>query len=227
MPRKNNFFAEYGLLMHECYEKYFLGELDAFDLSEFYRSNFNNFVKSDAPPYVSIDKYRDEGQNYFDNFSFDRDFYDVLIVEDKIDFDLGGINFTARPDLVLQEKESRDIILVDYKSSTPIRTDKRSGKEITDNKKIEGYEKQLYMYAHALRNHRNMPIKRMKIWFPRINREVGFLWTQERETEILNWMHNIIDTIKTTNEFPYNNSSPFFCNHLCSVSEFCEYKQEI
>lgn len=227
VSKLNNFFSDYGLLVHECYEKYFLGEIDSFELSDYYRNNFDVFVKSEPPAFPSgmWEKYKKQGQDYFDNFYFEKEKYNVLVVEDTIHFDLAGTEFTARPDLVLQKKENNDIILLDYKTSAPFRTDKRTGKEIVDNKKIEGYEKQLYVYAHALRTYRNFPINKMTIWFPRVGKEVDFDWNQERETEVLEWITGIIEKIQKENLFAYDNSNPYFCNNLCGVRQHCEYRR--
>ncbi len=35
---KGNFYGEYGTLVHECLEKFFNGELGAFELSQYYTS---------------------------------------------------------------------------------------------------------------------------------------------------------------------------------------------
>jgi len=226
LPRINNFYGEFGTFIHECYEKYFSGELDSFELSEYYRTNYDRIVVSEAPvpPFGLGERYKKEGQDYFDNFSFEKEEYNVINVEDKIDFLLNGVTFTARPDLVLQKKDTGIYYLYDYKTSAPFKINKRTGKETVDLKKIEGYEKQLYIYAHALREHRGIPIEKLTIMFPRLGRNVNFDWTKERETEVIEWIENIIDKIKTTNEFPYNNSSPYFCNNLCGVRDFCEYR---
>lgn len=226
-PRRNNFYSDFGLLVHECYEQYFNGNLDSFELSSFYEENFDVFVKTDPPvfPLGMWDRYKEEGRKYFDTFSFPINDYNIIAVEDTIDFELNGVEFTARPDLVLQEKESGVYVLVDYKTSAPFRTNKKTGKETTDSKKIEGYEKQLYTYAHALREYRNYPIEKMTILFPRLSRQVDFEWNKEREKEVLDWLSAIIEKIKKENDFSYDNTNPYFCNNLCGVREFCEYRK--
>jgi len=226
VPRVNNFYGEFGTFIHECYERYFSGELDSFELSEYYRKNYHEFVKSDAPvpPFGLGERYKREGQDYFDNFSFEKEKYNVTSVEDTIHFLLNGVTFTARPDLILQDKETEIYHLYDFKTSAPFRIDKRNGKEIEDKKKIEGYEKQLYLYAYALRNHRDIPIEKLVLMFPRLNRNVYFDWNQERETEVLEWISVLVDKIKTEKDFPYNNSNKYFCHNLCSVRDFCQYR---
>ena len=50
--KDNNFFAEYGNLIHEGMAKFFNKELYDFQLSEYYKKFYNTYV-IDAPPPVS------------------------------------------------------------------------------------------------------------------------------------------------------------------------------
>lgn len=226
VPRENNFFAEYGTLIHKCIEKYFTKEIDLFELPRYYNEKYDEIVKSFAPP-SSVDlgaRYRDQGQFFFENFSLTRDDYEVLQTEDKIDFELHGLSVTARPDLVLQEKKTRKNILFDYKTSAPFKTDKRNGKETTDNKKLDGYYKQMYLYAYALKNYRNIKIDKITLLFTRPERLVTVKWNLKDEKMALNWFLETVQKIKKSEEFPFDNSSPYFCSHICGVRNSCEYK---
>lgn len=226
VPRENNFYGEFGTLAHDCFEKYFSNELEAYELSEYYRSIYDEVVKDPAPtpPFGLDERYKAQGQEFFDNFSFDKENYDVLLIEDKIDFDLGDIKAVAKPDLVLRRKKTGKITLFDYKTATPFKTDKRTGKEIADTKKIEGYYKQMYLYTYALRNHRNIPIDEITLWFMRIDRKVTIPWSLVKEEEAMHWFTSSIATITDEEVFQYNNQNPYFCNNLCSVRQFCEYR---
>ena len=77
VPRENNFYGEYGTLIHECFEKFFRGELEAYELSGYYRSTYDKVVVDPAPvPPVGLDeKYRKQGQDFFDTFSFEKEKY--------------------------------------------------------------------------------------------------------------------------------------------------------
>lgn len=227
MPRENNFYAEYGTLIHECLEKYFSGELEMYDLSKYYEDNYNLVVKTPPPPNPPgmNERYKKEGSLFFDLFYFDKSDYEILLVEDKIDFNLtDSIKFVAKPDLVLKEKATGKIILYDYKTSAPFRIDKRNGKEIVDNKKIDGYYTQMFTYTYALRNYKDMPIDEITLWFPRMDRKVSIPWSLERENQAISWIEETINKIKDEEDFKYNNSNSYFCNNLCSVKTFCEYR---
>ena len=226
MPREDNFFAEYGQLVHECMEKYFSGEIDIFELSQYYLSNYDSFVRTPAPPsFTDLGaRYREEGLIFFDNFSFPRERYDVILIEDKIDFEYDGIMFVAKPDLVLFDKKKKKNILYDYKTSMPFKVNKQTQKETTDNKKISGYHNQMYIYAYALREIRNIPIKEIILWFTRAQKELSIPWNKKDEETAMKRVVGIVNDIKKEISFTPNTSNPYFCNNLCGVRNFCEYK---
>ena len=225
MPRKNNFYAEYGTLVHECMEKYFKNELEAFELSDYYKENFNLVVKTDPPPYPAgmTEKYRQQGQDFFDFFYFDKSDYDTLVVEAKLFLDINGIRFIAKPDLVLHNKTSGQNILVDYKTSMPYKKDKKTGELKADLAKINGYYKQMYTYVYALRDQMGINIDKITLWFPRADKTHSVLCTKEDEESAIDWITNTVDKIKNEENFPYNNTNNYFCSNLCNVRDFCEY----
>jgi hypothetical protein len=225
VPRANNFYGEFGTFMHDCFEKYFTGQLESYELSQYYRNNYGEYVKDPAPvPPMGLDeKYKVQGEDFFNHFSFNKEDYDILLIEDKVDFEVNGIKMVAKPDLVLKDKATGMNILYDYKTSAPFRIDKRTGKEITDTKKMEGYYKQMFLYTYALRKHKEMHIDEIILWFARIDRKVSIPWSIEREDETFEWFNKSIVKIADEEKFIYNNSNPYFCNNLCSVRAFCEF----
>jgi hypothetical protein len=227
-PRENNFYGQYGTLVHECFEKFFSGEIEAFDLSQYYRENYKRLVTlyAPTPPYGLDERYQNQGQEFFDSFSFNKDDYKVLLVEDTINFDLNYLMVVAKPDVVLRHRETGKTILLDYKTATPYRNDKKTGKEIVDTKKINGYHKQMFLYTYALRTERKMPIDEIILWYTRLNRMVTIPWTLQQEDESVKWFDDSITKIKAEEHFKPNTSSPYFCNNLCSVRTYCEYKPE-
>ena len=226
LPRENNFYGEFGTLIHLCLEKYFTGELEAYELSGYYKQTYDTIVKSAPPPYpVGIDlKYKEQGQYFFDFFYFEKEKYDVLATEDMLEFDLNGLTVVARPDLVLKEKESKNILLYDYKTAAPFWKDKKTGKEITDVSKMDGYYKQMFIYTYALRKQKNIAIDEIALWFTRLDKTVIVPWSLEKETEAIYELEKTIDKIKTAEDFPFNNSNSFFCNNLCGSRLFCEFR---
>lgn len=226
LPRENNFYSEYGTLVHECLEKYFKGELDIFELSLYYNKRYNEVIISPPPPYPPdiSSKYRQEGEIFFNNFNFDIENYEIIFVEDKIDLDIDGIDFVARPDLVLKHTKTKKNILYDYKTSMPFRTDKKTGREIVDRQKMISYHKQMRIYSYALRHEKNIPIDDIMLWFIRGDRKELVKTNKTLEKETIKWLKENVKAIKEENIFAYNNSNTYFCNILCNVRNYCKYK---
>jgi hypothetical protein len=225
-PRQNNFFGEYGNLIHSCFENYFNEKIESYETSQYYRDNYNLVVKTPPPSIPSNleEKYKQSGQDFFDSFSFDKENYEVMLVEDKIDFDLDGVLIVAKPDLVLMNKKTGDFILYDYKTATPYWEDKKTGKEKSDAKKLAGYYQQMFIYTYALRNYRITPIDEIVLWFIRLNKKVSIPWSLEKEEKAIASLIETIEKIKKEELFIYNNSNLYFCDNLCGVRAFCEYR---
>lgn len=225
--REPNFYSDYGLLIHDCFERYFLDEVDYYSVAEYFINNFDTFVVTPPPTYPPgmLERYRDAGIKFFSEFAFDKKDYEIIDVESVIDFELAeGIRFTGRPDLVLREKESGKNILFDYKSSSVFRTNK-FGVETVDNKKISDYHRQMFLYTRALREGKGINIDEITLWFTRPDRQVTIPWSKKKEAEAVKWAVREIEKIKTAVDFPYDNSNKYFCDNLCGVRSHCVYRK--
>lgn len=226
VPRQNNFFAEYGTVVHEVFEAFFKKEVDIFELPAFYKYTFSNVVKTPPPPFPPgmSQNYFNDGLNFFNNFTFPLEDFDVVGVEDFVEFDIEeGVNFVVKPDLILRERSNEKFIMYDYKTSKPYRTDKRTKTVTADKKKLEGYERQLRLYGYGMRTFKNIPIEEFVILYPRLMREDRFPWDADKEAEVLEWVRGLIHRIKNEEEFKYDNSQNYFCNQICGVRQFCEF----
>lgn len=225
--RTDNFYGQYGNLIHDTMYQYFAGNLDSFELSGYFKDNYVERMSAIPPAYPTgmEDKYKESALEFFDNFDFDKSKFDILMNEEKLEFEFDeGVQFIAKPDLILFDKEKGNFWLVDYKTSAPYKIDKRNGKETVDNKKLEGYYKQMYIYTYALRNYKFIPIDSIVLWFTRPNRKVSVRWNENDEEKAIAWLHKIVKKIKTDEKFAYDNSNAYFCNQLCSVRESCEFR---
>lgn len=123
---EGNYFAEVGSFVHEILAMIFNGELSIDDAAQYFVDNFDDHVFYSTKQKV-MDKTFEACANYFCEVSFDwlKDF-DVLGVEEKNNFTIGNYAFIGFIDLLLRDKESGDIILIDHKSAGyPL---KKSGK---------------------------------------------------------------------------------------------------
>lgn len=225
-PRQNNFFGQYGTLVHDTLYEYFAGNLDSFELSGYFENNYYNSVTIAPPPFLPNleEKYVEQGMTFFDNFSFKIDDYEVVMNEEPIELTFSNKTmFTGKPDLILKNKKTGRYHLYDYKTSTPFKTNK-SGSEWADRKKLDGYYKQMYIYTYALLKQKDIPIYDINLWFIRINRLLTVQKDEREEKQAVKWLHSIVRKIKNDEIFRYDNSNSFFCNQLCGVRLFCEYK---
>lgn len=229
VDREPNFFSDYGLLIHESFENFFLGKLDYYDLAKFFEDSYDDFVVTSPPSFSKNmrERYLEDGVKFFSEFEFDINNYEVIDVEGRLDFQLDDdIYFTGRPDLVLRDKTTGKTILFDYKSSSVFKKDYRTGNETVNKERISEYHRQMYLYAKGLREDKGIQIDEITLWFTRPDRKVTISWDKKEEDRVAKWATKLIKKIKTAKSFPYNNSNKFFCTQLCGVRNSCEYKPE-
>lgn len=221
-PRVSNAFAEFGGFMHDILEKYFSGEIMLWDLLDYYTDNYKRKVKILYPPnqYVDLGQtYYNFGLEFFENFDFPLENYDIHSIEKTIRFSLGGYKFSARPDLILTDKESHDKILFDYKTERIKTTKKEKAKQ------LEKIMNQMQLYAYALGLNGETKVDEMRIWFIRD----GIFHTEKTDdTKInasLSWALNTINAVQSETEWQPTNTkeNDFFCRYLCGVRGSCKY----
>lgn len=227
VAKLDNFYSDFGTLVHECFEAFFKKEVGEFELSKFYKDRFPKAMKCPPPAFPTgmKEKYKEQGQKFFDNFAFPLHLYEVLLVEGKMDFRLNGNMFTARPDLVLKEKATGKIILYDYKTATPFKTDKKTGKEVADKKKIDGYYDQMHLYTYAIKVIMGIQVEQINLWFPRLDKMVELPWKQEKEDQVLQKVSDTVTKIRADESFTANNTNAYFCNYLCGVRQLCKFRK--
>lgn len=218
-PRGGNFWADYGLLIHETLEKFFLGEMEAFELSNYYLDNWERVVVSSPPFFVKVEEYKEQGLKFFERFVFNKSDYHILVIEGKSEASYKNIKLVVKPDLIIQHKETGKKYLLDYKSSLIWKKGKM------DKKKWEGYKKQMSMYS-VFSGH---DIDEVWVWFVRDEeKEFEKFKPQKIESkDIKEWIFKTVKQIKSEEKFEPT-IEPFFCEHLCSVSFACKFfnKQE-
>jgi len=226
--RINNFFAEYGLLTHQAFEEFFNGNLEVYELSRFYQDNYYVFCQSPPPPYPEgmEDNYKREGQEFFDNFSFDKTKWETLGVEDTLYFNIWGKPFSGRPDIILREKSTGYNYLVDVKTSKVFRKSKKTDYVYTDDSKLDGYYRQMHLYTYGLREYFGINIDKIMIWFTRPAKRHVVDWSKKKEEKSLKWAEDTLIKIFNDEDFAYDNSQAYFCQNICGVRNDCMYKPD-
>ena len=223
---ENGFFGEYGSLIHKILEKYEKGELSLFELNDYYEEHFSESVPHDAPPnkYVDIKQsYYEKGLDYFNNIDLDLDKYEVLGVEKEVRFQIAGKDFVGYIDLLLKEKETGKIIILDHKSAS-IKILKNGKVSKSDQEHVREFIRQLCLYAiPIIEEYGHVD----ELWW-NLFKDKNWLkmpFNKEDYDEAIQWAEDTLKLIETEKEWLPNNSSSYYCNYLCGQrNNACEYK---
>ena len=226
---ENGFFGEYGSLIHKILEKYEKGELSLFELNDYYEEHFSENVPHDAPPnkYVDIKQsYYEKGLDYFNNIDLDLDKYEVLGVEKEVRFQIAGKDFVGYIDLLLKEKETGKIIILDHKSAS-IKILKNGKVSKSDQEHVREFIRQLCLYAiPIIEEYGHVD----ELWW-NLFKDKNWLkmpFNKEDYDEAIQWAEDTLKLIETEKEWLPNNSSSYDCNYLCGQrNHACEYKPQL
>jgi hypothetical protein len=214
-----NFFGDFGSYVHGVLEKYFKHELAEFELPKYYEEHYREEVTAQLPPYPPNmgETYYNDGLNSFLNIDFDLDKYDIISIEEYMNFEYNGINLVIKPDVILRDKDTGEYILLD------IKTHKLKGNK-TDNKSIEGYMRQAQLYTYGIWQVKNIQISKIMIWYFRNQQITETAVDPLKIMETMDWVDNAVKEIKQEEKWEANlsKSNAFWCEHICSVSLACQ-----
>lgn len=208
----------YGSFCHKLIELYCKGEIPDFALAEEYANNYGDAVTKPWPPFPKgmPEKYYEQGLQYFENFAGFGDNYEILAVEEKFQLDIGGYPFVGIVDLVLRDKETGEITVIDHKS-------KSSATMIKD---LPTYRKQLYIYAAYVYQKWGVWPKYLKFNLFRENDWVTEEFDGKTFNEVMVWVIDTIKEIIRETEWKISPSS-YFCRFICGVNRECPAKDTI
>jgi CRISPR/Cas system-associated exonuclease Cas4 (RecB family) len=213
-PRQENFFAQFGTLVHKTMEEYLLGRLEIFELSQYFIDNYSlNVIEKPPSQFKGLNEsYKKEAIKYFEELNFNNYEYEVLAIEGKFIMDIDGITFVAKPDAVLKRKSDGKILLLDYKTSK------------YKPAKHKEYSVQLSLYAYVLENSDAKIIPdEIDVHYIRENKVVSVKYDKEVVEKTLSWLKDTVKSISTEKEWTAK-PEMFFCQTLCSVRRSCEFK---
>ena len=190
----------------------------SFELAEAYEAEYDEAVKHYFPPFPKgmAGQYYDEGLQYFQSFDGFGDDKKILSVEDKFELDIRGNRFVGIADLVLQDKKTGDIIVIDHKS-----------KSMNSMKKAQ-YEntRQLYTYAAYVKERFGEFPTLLQFNMFRYGVNINEPFAMERYEETMDWIERTIAQIKAEKEWKVS-SSGYFCRFICSTRLHCPVGEEI
>lgn len=213
------FYSSYGSFMHRLIEKYYKGQLTKDEMLTQFLINFQNEVKGVRPSATIIENYIKCGLNYLKSF---KEFpYKMVSVEEKVEFEIEGINFIGLIDY-LGEKDG-DYYIVDNKSRN---LKPRSNRKISTkkDKELDIMLKQLYLYAFAVKQKYGKYPKALCFNCFRTNTFIEEPFNESKCKETIREIMQTIKYIKQTNDF-YPNIEFFSCLYICGFSDDCCYWQ--
>lgn len=219
----DNFYGVFGSLCHELLQKLLVGQIQLDDAIYEYVTEFDARLSGIEVRESVMEKYREIGMLYFQNVQFDwlQD-WTVLGVEKKVNFSIGDYAFVGFIDLLIQNKDSGEIVLVDHKTSQwPLGV--RGNVLKNQQKSFNAYQRQLYLYCK--------PVMEMYGQAPSV---LAWNYLQSRQwlrhgfvdseyEDALLWAEETIHQIEQDDVLA-NNFDYFYCHNLCGFREgACEY----
>lgn len=218
VPQIENSFAQYGSFCHSLLEAYSKNEIPDFALAEEYEKNYDAHVTTPWPPFPKgmPQKYYDQGLQYFESFNGFGDNYEVISVEEKFQLDIGGYPFVGLADLVLRDKTTGDITVIDHKS-------KSSSTMVKD---LPTYRRQLYIYAAYVKEKFGVYPKYLKFNLFRENDWVVEEFDIKQFEDTMKWVVETIENILLESDWKVSASS-YFCRFVCGVFSECPAKEAV
>jgi hypothetical protein len=225
LPSSSGFYGEYGSFIHNTLEMYAKNQLELFELSKYYKNNFDQEVKSLAPPnkYVDLkEKYYLAGLEFFNSFE-GYDDLNIIGVENKYDFKIDKYNFTGLIDL-----ETEDII--DYKTKGELHLLRLTKKHdpsqyvtMIDGRFIKFEDiVQLLLYCIPYKNKHGKYPNNIILDMVKINDKYVVKFSEDLLNRAIDWALDLIFRIKVEKDFNVGNDlSSYWCNNTCSQRYNC------
>jgi hypothetical protein len=220
---EQNFYAAFGKYCHTILEKLFKNELSINTIKYYYENNFDEEVDIYDVPYCTRDKYFYLGYNYFNNLDITwLKQYAILGIEKECKFNIGNRSFIGYIDLLLKDRSTGNIIVIDHKSSEyPI------GKKgyVLKKKRLDynSYKRQLYMYSLSVFNEYGKYPN--EIWWNYFKEQkwLKLPFIKEEYVNAIEWADNLIKEIYNEKSF-IPKIDYFYCKNLCGFRNSCDYK---
>ena len=211
------FYASYGSFMHKLIEEFYKGIITKEEMLTKFLFGFQENVLGQRPKESTVEKYIQLGVEYLKNFSpFP---YNMVAVEKKVEFELGGKKFIGFIDY-LGEKNG-EYYIVDNKSRE---LKPRSGrkKPTVKDQELDEMLKQLYLYAAAIKEEYGKFPKALCFNCFKNGVFIEEPFVEEKYNKTVEWFLKTIDDIADENDFlPYLDF--FGCNYICGVNNECCY----
>lgn len=221
---EGNYWAEVGSFMHEILEMIFKKEMNPEDAVEYFVEHYDDRVLYKTAKSIMKKTY-DACIDYLTS----EDYWwikecEILGVEQVVNLEIDGHKFTGYIDLLLRNKHTGDIILMDHKSATYPLSAKGDRVLKNHSKSFESYRKQMYLYCHAVKQLFG-EYPRCIVWNHfKAGSMVKIEFDQTEYDATIRWFIDTISAIKREQDYP-ETIDYFFCHNLCDFRNSCEYNK--
>lgn len=217
--KQSGFFAEFGSFVHKIMELYLSKELDKDELALYYISNFDVEVTGKAPTRKMRYDFYLQGLEYL--IAIDFPHKEIIAVEKKVDFKIGGYDFVGYIDVISNESEG--LVITDHKSR-PLKpfSKKYPEKKTQADVDLETYLRQQYLYAYAIKQIYGAYPSHLEFNSFREQTFITIPFEEKRMNETLIWAERTRSDI-VQNHIWTPNIEYWQCNHLCDVNQSCEF----
>lgn len=221
---ERNFFSEAGSAMHETLEHLAKGVIKVEDAIKKFDELWSSVDTSEVKDSIVENTYWGCIDYLGGLTGHELDKYNILMTEGEVRFTRNGENFLGFIDLLLEEKDTGDLILVDHKSHKKLLG--KNGKPLkAEMKTLQEYKRQLYLYSTPIIEKYNKAPKKL-VWNHFKTGDltvVPFDWDEYREA--WEWATELIDRIKCEEVFE-NKEDFFYCHNICNYRHSCEYLED-
>ena len=218
VSQDGNAFSDYGTFCHKLLEQWAKREIPSFALAEEYEAQYETEVTHSFPPFPKgmPQKYFDAGLAYFETFDGFGDEWEVIASEERFEINIGGYPFVGVVDLVLRNKTTGELWVIDHKSKS----------ESSMKKELPVFRRQLYTYAAFVKEKYGVFPDKLSF-----NMFKEGTWIHETFdlTEYQNTMQWIVDTIESI-LFEADwlvSPSSYFCRFVCGVFDYCPAREAV
>ena len=221
--RQNNFAAMNGNAMHQVFQEILSGKLPIAECAERYADLY-----SDIDEFTSekiMDSTFEKCMGYLTAIEPLSDDFDVLGIELRLTFKIGKYKFIGFVDLLLRDKKTGEIILVDHKSSKHFL--KKNGEPLKNTLgEFEAYKKQMYLYCKAIKDCMGLQVNKI-VWhhFKDDGQLTVITFNESDYQGVMDWAVKTIDEIRQDEAFEAKQSF-YRCKELCPYRNNCEYLED-
>ena len=220
---EQNYYAANGSLVHDLFNRVIRGELPIGALPESYIEEYDYITETTYKS--TMDKTFDSCLSYLCEIDENiLDGYEVIGSEIKQHFSVCGYDFIGFIDLLLKDKSTGELVLVDHKASSKFL--KKNGQPYANMKEsYESYSIQMYLYCIAIKNtFGKYPAK--IVWHHFKDGSIDVVPFDIKGIEnAKNWVLDTLEAIENDESFECNKSY-IMCSQLCDFRNDCEYKED-